>query len=448
VGSERGCLVIEIGGEPPVAIRRDGVRDLVFQRGALLLATRDGIYEASADGEVRVVPLGPSAALRDVRELDALGDHAAVATAGGLHLRAAGRAWSRAPLPAGAVERIAFHRDAGGPRLAAWGPGGLWSIAIDASPRAERRTPPRLSEAAVPLALSRTPEGGLLIVYADALARELPDGAWQLLRPSLPPGAELRRHAHAFGHHWLASDAGLLVALRLEGPWQRARGPLGTRSIVTLVGEGAALYVATEREVYAASAEDGAKAPPLPVGGPGVAEVQRAALRHQSLEARDVPELRRGLAKRGWLPELSVAGGYERSRSRGGDYDESVVSGAKRLLHDRDYDRDRELHVALTLRWDLGDLAYHPESVDLSREARALVALRDDVLDEVNQLYFDRLRALAQLSVLPSGAAERHALEARIAELAAGLDAWTGGWWSRALMQSFPGPVTPRRQSR
>jgi hypothetical protein len=383
-----------------------------------------------------------------VRELDALGDDAAVATAGALHLRVAGRAWTRAPLPAGGVEHVAFHRDAEGPRLSAWGSSGLWSIAITGSLRAERRTPPRLAEGAVPTSLARTPEGGLLIVYADALARELPDGAWQVFRPSLPPGAALRRYAHAFGHHWLASAAGLLVAPRLEGPWRRTRGPLGSRGIVTLAGEDAALYVATQRELYAASPADDMAAPPLPDSGPGVDAVQRAVLRHQSLEAGDVPNLRRGLGFRGFLPELSVAGGYERSRSRGGDYDESVVSGATRLLHDRDYDRDRELHVALTLRWDLGDLAYHPESVDLSREARALVALRDDVLDEVNQLYFDRLRALAQLSVLPPGAAERHALEARVAELAAGLDAWTGGWWSRALMQRFPGPVTPGRKSR
>jgi hypothetical protein len=217
---------------------------------------------------------------------------------------------------------------------------------------------------------------------------------------------------------------------------------------VALVGDDVALYVATEREVYAAVAPDEAPLPPLPEGGPGVHEVQRAALRHQSLEAGDTPALRRGLALRGWLPEVSLAASYERSRSSGGDYDENVVSGATRLLHDRDYDRDREVEVEITLRWDLGDIAYHPESIDLSREARALVALRDDVLDEVNQLYFDRLRALAQLSVLPPGAAERHALEARLAELTAGLDAWTGGWWSRALQGAFQGPVTPRRNSK
>ena len=54
----------------------------------------------------------------------------------------------------------------------------------------------------------------------------------------------------------------------------------------------------------------------------------------------------------------------------------------------------------------------------------------DDVLDEVNQLYFERRRVLAELSIAPPG--ERLRLGIRAAELAAGIDAWTGGWFSRA----------------
>ena len=57
-----------------------------------------------------------------------------------------------------------------------------------------------------------------------------------------------------------------------------------------------------------------------------------------------------------------------------------------------------------------------------------MIALRDDVLDEVTQLYFERERVLARLGVAAHD--ESHDLALRAAELAAGLDAWTGGAFS------------------
>jgi hypothetical protein len=93
------------------------------------------------------------------------------------------------------------------------------------------------------------------------------------------------------------------------------------------------------------------------------------------------------------------------------------------------------------MTWDFRDLAYEPEQIDLSREARLVIGLRDDVLDEVNQVYFERLSVEAELAssqgVEPGpevvdAQTRRFNLELRIAQLDAALDAWTGGWWSEA----------------
>jgi len=92
-----------------------------------------------------------------------------------------------------------------------------------------------------------------------------------------------------------------------------------------------------------------------------------------------------------------------------------------------------------SLTSDLGDGVFNPDEIDVSRELRSVIALRDDVLDEVTQLYFERRRTLAQLAQ-PASEAEAAALRLRSAELAAGIDAWTGGWFSRALRS----PATPR----
>jgi hypothetical protein len=97
--------------------------------------------------------------------------------------------------------------------------------------------------------------------------------------------------------------------------------------------------------------------------------------------------------------------------------------------------------------WDLGGIVYPLESVDLSRELRQVVSLRDDVSDEINQLYFERQTIREKLSARsptasPIEDAEAVRLHWRAQELDAGLDAWTGGWISlwRGLQPVFQGP--------
>jgi hypothetical protein len=53
------------------------------------------------------------------------------------------------------------------------------------------------------------------------------------------------------------------------------------------------------------------------------------------------------------------------------------------------------------------------------------------VLDEVTQLYFERRRTLLALRGAAGDDAEQARLRLRADELAAGLDAWTGGFFSR-----------------
>jgi hypothetical protein len=133
--------------------------------------------------------------------------------------------------------------------------------------------------------------------------------------------------------------------------------------------------------------------------------------------------------------------GYDQDRESQHDADQSFVSGETRFLHDVTHDRGDSWSAEVSLSWDLGDAALDPEEIDAAREARAWIALRDDVLDEVNQLYFERRRALAQLAALPRQDPGRVALWLRAEELAAGLDAWTGGVYSRRPRD--PVPPTP-----
>jgi len=62
-----------------------------------------------------------------------------------------------------------------------------------------------------------------------------------------------------------------------------------------------------------------------------------------------------------------------------------------------------------------------------------MVQLRDDILDEVNKLYFERLRVKMELDNLSiEDRKKRMEKELRLDELTASLDAITGGYFSQA----------------
>lgn len=65
-----------------------------------------------------------------------------------------------------------------------------------------------------------------------------------------------------------------------------------------------------------------------------------------------------------------------------------------------------------------------------------MVELRDDILDQVNKLYFERLRVKMELDSLSiEDRKKRFEKELKLDELAASLDALTAGYYSEHLRQ-------------
>ena len=166
--------------------------------------------------------------------------------------------------------------------------------------------------------------------------------------------------------------------------------------------------------------------------------MQRAALRYLHLAGDPAAAMRRGVRLRGLLPIVTLEGRKGHGGDRRHSYDESFVSGGYRKLYDSDDFATHDRDVLMRFTWDLGDTLYNPEQIDVSTEARRLVELRDDVLDELDQLYFDRRRALDAASAAAADPGEAARERLRADELAAGLDAWTDGWFGRRAACSRP----------
>jgi ligand-binding sensor domain-containing protein len=469
VGDARGVRVAEPGGGFRRLLHRGPVWDLAFLPGgangaghALLAATAAGLYRVAAAG-VRALRTAPGAEARSVQRVAVARGAVAVASDAGAFLSSDPTSdpahWQRlsSRLPREPATAVALRERAGGLECFVVVGERLWRVALASTRQGWRDS----GAAREPLPFARSGEapvdvafglGGadVVVVLPEALAvRESDGAAWRVLRPTLPPGARARRLHAAHGLLWLATDRGLLVADALAGPWRRATGPAGTADVHSVASDASAVYVAAGERVLAArpvgrAAAGAALALRTPEGDPPIEQVQRAVLAYLGLRRERVDALRRGVSRRGWLPLVSLRLARARDEDQGVDFDESFSSGELHRLVDRDQNQARDFEATLTFTWDLGDVAYHPEEIDVSREAREVIKLRDDVLDEVTQLYFERRRVLAELFARPDAPpAERLRLRLRAAELAAGLDAWTGGWFGRARASAHPGSAHP-----
>ena len=467
--------VLAIGGKDGVSLLRNGellsrlsrvgaVTDLAFARdGALWVGTPRRLWHRSPEGRIEEVSPGQGEAARFVHRIATLGALTVVTTEAGAYGRGKDQPWQRLgpdlPRSVGGAVAMRWRPRAGvGPEVAeVWlvVGGQLWKTTLAAGdpfsedapfPAARAVTIPGVPVAEVPVQIVfGLPGADILLVYPRMLAfRVSEESPWQVVRPVRAPEAGLSWITRAGDDFWLASEGGILRARSLAGRWWRAAPPVGgiaTNRIFPLP-HGRRLIAATERGLYGGQpplqeldlASDAGRAQSRAPVDPDILAVQRAALHYQGIDPRYMRSLRAGVARRGWWPEVSLRLQSGVARESGADFDQAYVSGGTRYLRDREHAEAMDIDASLTFRWDLGDVSFNPGSVDLSREARQVISLRDDVLDQVNQLYYARQAVLIALAAQTDPSAEEALrLRLRAAELAAGLDGWTGGWFRRQL---------------
>jgi len=443
------------GAAPRFVARVASVNDLVFASRRLWIAASDGLWRVDAEGRVALQSLGPTGLSGEILRVVARGPGVASAGAGGLHIHLGEGPWQalHGGLPIAAATALALcsvPADDGGSLLLFAVVGGRpWQVrarrAGDQLVQVEAQEV-RVSGAAglgapvdvlCPQDASGQPGAGLWL-YEKALAWRNGGAApgWKTVRPSWPPDASALRITSAAGLLFVATTRGLLSAATPSSRWSRARPPAGSARVRALVESAGVVYAAGAEGLMtglpiARSPRGRASRSSLAPLDPPIDQVQRRVLAHQGIAPSRIRSLENRVGMRAWLPELELRLGLARGRDQADDRDQSFVSGDLRRLRDHEVRHARDYEAVVSLSWNLGETVFDPEAIDVSREARSLVALRDDVLDEVNQLYFERRAILASLADAPPlDAIERSRQENRAAELAAGLDAWTGGWFS------------------
>lgn len=139
------------------------------------------------------------------------------------------------------------------------------------------------------------------------------------------------------------------------------------------------------------------------------------------------------------LPELTLEYKMKDGWDQGFDYkaaDGTELSLASQepvaLLNDAGADQDVEYKVRA--RWELDKIVLSSERIRVLSEAQDIAKLRDNVLTDVTELYFERRRLQAELLLNPSSdLSTRVRDQLKLMELSARIDAFTGGAFSAAL---------------
>ena len=165
---------------------------------------------------------------------------------------------------------------------------------------------------------------------------------------------------------------------------------------------------------------------------PDIRSVQSMAMAYSKTNP-EVMEKWLAASKRAYaLPKVNLQ--YEKELDEANRYD-YIADADGGLISEQDYAQvENDDKVVVKLEWRLDKLVMSSEQIRVINEANKANKLRENVLDEVTRLYFDRRRLQVESLLSPSSSLkDQIEMELRLQEMTANLDALTGGRFSASM---------------
>ncbi len=157
---------------------------------------------------------------------------------------------------------------------------------------------------------------------------------------------------------------------------------------------------------------------------PSIEETQEAAIQYAEVQPEKIASWRKKAAVQALFPQVSL------------DYDKTIY-GSVSASSGTSIFATGPNDWGITLKWDLGDVVWNPSQTSIDVRSRLMVKLRNDILEDVNKLYFERRKIQLELLLNPpQNSTERLEKELRIEELTGGIDGLTGGYFSWSLKRT------------
>jgi photosystem II stability/assembly factor-like uncharacterized protein len=238
-------------------------------------------------------------------------------------------------------------------------------------------------------------------------------------------------------HVFVSSQKGIFRFDRGKGIWLDCSTGITTLNInmIDMPFKNGLAFTATEKGLFRAYTNSnvngigGEYQANLFSGEPDISDIHQAAIEYSEVSPDKIKWMRQAAKNQALIPKFSfkVDGNIGRNLNidRGGTNDpDFFIEGPQ----------DKKWSWGIGLNWDLSELvwSYHQTSIDV--RSRLMVQLRNDILDEVTKLYFERLRLKHEIEQMPAKEKNQINLkQLRLAELTANIDALTGGYLSRVI---------------
>ncbi len=155
-------------------------------------------------------------------------------------------------------------------------------------------------------------------------------------------------------------------------------------------------------------------------GEPSIREIQQAAIRYNETSPDKIRQWRNAVKVRALFPTLKL------------DYDKTITT-ALGATYDRVQVGPRDWGVSFS--WDIADLVWNTRETDIDTRSRLNTQLRLDILDEINRVYFERLRVKKEIVSNNLPEEELCQKDLRLQELTAIIDGYTGGYFSKRVAE-------------
>ncbi|MFC1594287.1 WD40/YVTN/BNR-like repeat-containing protein [Candidatus Omnitrophota bacterium] len=166
---------------------------------------------------------------------------------------------------------------------------------------------------------------------------------------------------------------------------------------------------------------------------PSIQEIQRKAIDYAEVAPGKISKWRAQASKSAWLPRLTIGADGANNKTFSDSVWGSYSSGGQHHVGPDDKTFYDNFGWDASLTWDFGDLIWNNDQTSIDSRSKLMVELREDILDEVTRLFFERRRLQIELATVDTATLERQQLELQLQELTALIDALTGGYLSRSL---------------
>lgn len=273
-----------------------------------------------------------------------------------------------------------------------------------------------------------------------------------LVTTSYPPSQPRRcPDQHAFGCLGIFAGTSEGVFAYEDGRWVSIYKGMSGQSVTDLVVDQAGqIYAGSEYGLFSLSLEevfmsdgeaksyqenhilDYVELQKLFVHEPSIQLVHEWVIDYADVSNSKVEAWKRKARHKSWMPSLSLGVDGDQDVT----YSDSVYGSSSGTHYiapdDKTYGRDYGWDVSMS--WDLSDVIWSTDQTTIDSRAKLMVELREDLLDQVTRIYFERRRLQVELHVLAFDdgmeVVDRHM---RIEELTALIDSLTGGKFTESL---------------